>query len=387
MISILSKSEINDLPPVRVVYEDSDIEKVASLIKQSLKSGTLTQGPLVRAFEEELSGWVNNTPCVAVNSATSGLEIILRALEVTGREVIVPANTFVATAAAAIHAGATVKFVDIELGTYSIDPTALRKAISPKTVAVMVVHIGGIISDNIEEIREICRDNGLFLIEDAAQALGSYFKEKSAATFGDAGAFSFFPTKIISTGEGGMIATSDKDLKEKALVLRNHGKNRQEECVALGYNWRMSEINAALGLVHIKKLKKFISIKEAVAVFFDEALSGVPGVTITSTSAYNQPNHYKYIVLLDKGISKQKLKETLKENYKISLSGAVFPEPCPSLKIFDNREKFPAAEEFCRRHICLPIYADMSIEEAEYVTEALKNELGERNRVFKSAAI
>lgn len=371
-MSILSEQILN-IPPVRVVFDDSDIAEISSLIGRSLRSGKLTQGPLVKEFETNFSAWVDGKETVAINSATSGLEIIFRAIGVAGKEVIIPANTYVATAAAALHAGASVKFVDIELGTYALDPNSLLESVSANTIAVVIVHIGGIISDNIETIRDICRQKNVFLIEDAAQALGSYYNDQSAATFGEAGAFSFYPTKIITTGEGGMIVSGNKALRDQALILRNHGKNSYEECVALGHNWRMSEINAAVGVVHLKKLTKFLEVKKDIANFYNQELADLPGLKLTTVSPLNMQNYYKYIALLDPDINKDNLKTFLKKNYNISLSGDVFPKPCPRLKVFSVKERFPRAEDFCRRHICLPNYPDMSLEEARFVVEALKD--------------
>ncbi len=371
-MKILSEQILN-IPPVRVVFDDDDIADISALIGRSLRSGKLTQGPLVKEFETDFSTWVGNHETVAVNSATSGLEIILRALGVAGKEVIVPANTFVATAAAALHAGASVKFADIELGTYALEPKSLLERISAKTTAVIIVHIGGIISDNIGIIRDICRQKNVFLVEDAAQALGSYYNNQSAGTFGEAGAFSFFPTKIITTGEGGMIVSSNQALRDQALILRNHGKNNHEECVALGHNWRMSEINAALGIVHLKKLATFLAVKRGIAKFYNSELAAFPGLRLTDVNSLNNQSYYKYIALLDPAIKKDKLKLYLKQRYNISLSGDVFPKPCPHLKVFRVKENFPQAEDFCRRHICLPIYPNMSLEEARFVVEALKD--------------
>lgn len=378
MINILSKSA-SIFPPARIVYREKDIDYILFLIKQALKSGILTQGPLVETFESEVCRWTG-TKTVAVGSATSGLEIILRVLNVAGKEVIVPANTFVATAAAALHAGASVKFVDIEAETYALDPEKLAKAISPRTAAVIIVHIGGFISNRIEEIKKICQKRNVFLVEDSAQALGSYFQGKSAATFGIAGAFSFFPTKIISTGEGGMVATSDKRIKKQAKILRNHGKNSREECVALGYNWRLSEINAAVGLGHLRALPSVLAKKKKVAEYYNRHLSGFPGLRVTQVKDSNQ-NYYKYIALLDSYIDKQKLKKILLTDYNISLSGDVFSQPCSSLAIFKEKKQYPVAEWFCKSHICLPIYPDMTLEEAKFVIKALERGLKKFNRI------
>src|SRR6185436_1653652 len=197
------------VPPARVHFSSEDRAQILSRIDNAMITGQLTLGPIGAELEAEFAARHGTNHAVAVNSGTAALEISLRALGVAGREVVVPANTFFATAAAAVHAGARLRFVDCDPQTMAIDPVDLEACLGPDTAAVVVAHIGGLVTPAIDEIAGLCTAAGVDLVEDAAHAHGSAFDGRSAGTFGAAGAFSFYPTKVIAGGGGGMIVTDD----------------------------------------------------------------------------------------------------------------------------------------------------------------------------------
>src|SRR5947199_5245423 len=212
------------VPPASISFSNEDISNITEEISECLRTGALTLGQNGRQFEEEFAALCRVPYAVAVNSGTSALEIILRAIGVQNREVIVPTNTFFATAAAVIHAGGRVRFADCEPGSFALDVGSLRECLNANTAAVILVHIGGIISPRLADISQICHQVGVPLIEDAPHAQGSTLGAQTAGSFGIAAAFSFYPTKVITSAEGGMITTSDEALYREALIYRDQGK-------------------------------------------------------------------------------------------------------------------------------------------------------------------
>lgn len=369
------------VPAARVVFPEADKDWVAKQIGEALTTGWLTLGKFTKEFEEEFAARHGVRHAIAVNSGTSALEIILRSLGVEGKEVVVPTNTFFATAAAVVHAGARPRFADINQDTFTLTPTTLEEALTPETVGVIIVHIGGLISAEIKEIRALCDDKGLFLVEDAAHAHGSSLGGKSAGTFGVAGAFSFYPTKVITSGEGGMIATDDDRIKEEALVYRDQGKAgfHGNYHVRMGYNWRISELHAILGLSQLRRLDEFIKTRQEVARIYDDGLRSMKGVRPVPVPPLVQSCYYKYMALLDDGVDRKILKRVLRERYQVSLSGEVYETPLHRQPVFEayRDRDLPVAERVCAQHICLPVYSNMTEAEAWYVLESLERAIRE----------
>jgi dTDP-4-amino-4,6-dideoxygalactose transaminase len=364
------------IPPAKVYFSAEDQRAVLDLIGNCLSNGRLTMGAYGRQFEDEFARYAGTRYAVAVNSGTSAIEIPMRIFGVRNREVLVPANTFFATVLAVLHAGGRVRFVDCDPETLSLDPEDLRRKVTPSTAGVIVVHIGGLVTPKIEEIQALCREHGLFLFEDAAHAHGSAYRGRMAGTFGDAASFSFYPTKLVTCGEGGMIVTDDKRVRDEALLYRDQGKVSftQNRHGKLGYNWRMSELHAAVGLTHFRRLEEFIAERTALAAVYDRGLRKISGLRPLAIPDGCRPNYYKYVALLDEGISRSRLKARLREEYGVGLSGEVYECPCHLQPIFAGRFRpgdLPAAEDLCARHICLPLYQGMGLDDAGYVLDSL----------------
>lgn len=380
------------VPPAKVFIPPEDRALILARIDEALASGQLTLGRYGREFEEQFARYVGTRYAVAVNSGTSAIEIVLRAINVTGREVIVPTNTFFATPAAVLHAGGVVRFIDADPATFSVRADDVARAITDRTAGVIVVHIGGIVTPEMPAIRRVCQERGVFLLEDAAHAHGSSLDGTMAGAFGSAATFSFYPTKVITAGEGGMIVTNSEPLRDAAYGYRDQGKvsftvNQHDK---LGNNWRMSELHAIVGLSQFTRLEEFIAVRRRTAAVYDARLPAIGGVTPLIVPPACRSNYYKYIALLDDGIDRATLKRTLRERYDIGLSGEVYELPCHLQPIFRERKwkmengkqemengkweigEFPIAEDLCRRHICLPISAVMTDEEAHTVLGALE---------------
>lgn len=368
------------IPPAKVYFPEEDRKVILQQIDEALISGQLTLGKHVKAFEECFARKVGATYAVAVNSGTSALEIPLRAFDVRGKTVLVPTNTFFATPAAVIHAGGQPRFVDTDPATLAVSLDEIKRRITEDTKGVIVVHIAGVVTPEMPAIQDFCWERSLFLLEDAAHAHGSSLDERSAGTFGDAASFSFYPTKVMTGAEGGMIVTNNQSVYEEALIYRDQGKADflTNAHTRLGYNWRMSEPHAIIGHSQLNRLEEFIAARNRIARVYDQGLKGMPGVTALSLPQGCRSNYYKYIALLDTGIDRAALKKLLRAEYGVGLSGEVYEAPCHLQPVFaEYRDgEFPTAEDVCRRHICLPVYATMTDEDARYVLASLAAALG-----------
>jgi perosamine synthetase len=364
------------VPPAAVYFPEEDRPKIAARIIECLESGALTLGKYGRQLEEEFARLCDVPYAVAVNSGTSALEIILRAVGVEGREVIVPSNTFFATAAAVQHAGGRVRFADCDPDTFALDVGSLRSHMNANTAAVILVHIGGIITPHIKEIEKICNQVGVPLIEDAAHAHGSTLDGKPAGSFGLAAAFSFYPTKVMTSGEGGIITTRDESIHREALIYRDQGKEgfTTNYHVRLGYNWRMSEPHAVIGLAQMARLREFIERRREIAAEYDAGISALaPHIRPLRPMRGVVSNYYKYIAMIG-GIDRIVLKKTMREQFDVGLSGEVYETPCHLQPIFSEFLDGPLqqAERICAQHICLPVSAKMTREDARYVLQSLE---------------
>ena len=373
---------MHPIPAARIVVPAEDRRQILARIDDALRTGALTLGQNGQAFEAAFARVVGARFAVAVQSGTSALEIILRSLGVEGREVVVPTNTFFATPAAVIHAGGRPRFADVERGTLGLSVDTVAAAVSSQTTAVILVHIGGVVSPETPKLAAFCRDRNLFLVEDAAHAHASSLNGRMAGTFGTAAAFSFYPTKVITAGEGGMIVTDDETIHQQALEYRDQGKAGflSNFHVRLGYNWRLSELHAAVGLSQLERLEEFVAERRRVADAYTRRLAGACDIEPLRIPDGSRSNFYKYVAMLDRLIDRLALKRTLKERFQVSLSGEVYETPCHQQPVFKDWADgaFPVAEDVCARHVCLPIYPGMTEDEIDHVVMALQASLSGR---------
>jgi dTDP-4-amino-4,6-dideoxygalactose transaminase len=362
------------VPPARILFPPEDRIAILERIDDALASGQLTLGPIGAELEAAFAARHGTRHAVAVSSGTAALEIILRAVGVAGREVVVPANTFFATAAAAVHAGARLRFVDCDPQTMAIDPADLSGCIGPDTAAVVIVHIGGLITPQIDEIVRLCAAGGVELVEDAAHAHGSAHDGRSAGTFGRAASFSFYPTKVIAGGEGGMIVTDDDDIADEARVYRDQGKGsfHANFHTRMGANWRMSEPHAAIVLSQLHRLDEFIDRRQVLAARYDAELASLELDSLAIPAAAST-NFYKYVAFLPEGIDRTLFKQHLRTEFDIGLSGEVYDTPLHHQPIFSELDDraLPGAEWLCARHVCLPLYPALDEADVDYVVESV----------------
>ena len=362
--------------PARIVFTPTDRQEVSAAITDILASGVLTLGPFTRQFEDAFAAAHDCSHAVATSSGTAALEILLRSHDVVGRDVIVPANTFYATAAAVLGAGARPVFADIDAATLALSPGTLDEALTPDTAAAVLVHIGGTISPHAGKLRSMCADRGIALIEDAAHAHGSTFGGQFAGSFGAAAAFSFYPTKVVTCGEGGMILTESAPLAQEARIYRDQGKGSfgANHHVRRGYAWRMSELHAAAGLVHLRRMREAIARRREVAARYDAGLARLDVLQPLGEPAGCRGNVYKYIAMLAPGVDRDWFKEQLATGYQVRLSGEVYDLPLHQQPVFAEYAagvRLPVAEQMCASHVCLPVHSDMRDDEVDEVLDAV----------------
>ena len=365
------------IPNAKPFFPDDDIDSILCEIKNSLKSGILTLGPNVVKLEKEFARYVGVEYAIAVNAGTSALEIALRYYDLKGGEIIVPTNSFVASANAVILAGGKPIFVDIKEETLCLDPDDVRKKITAKTRGVMVVHLAGLIPPEIGEIKEICDENGLFLIEDAAHASGASIDNKKSGSLGNVGCFSFFPTKPMTTGEGGMITTNDQQLAEFAKIVRHHARE-ENEYRQIGYNWRMSEIHAILGIYQLNRLDEFVEKRNKVAARYAEELKNMNDLSLISVPPNIRHSYWKYPMLLN-SMTAPKLEKIFLEKYEIVLGTVYYPpihlQPFYKEKFGNKPGMLPVSEDVLLRETCLPIFVGLTDNMIDDVIMAIKKEL------------
>ncbi|ONH35213.1 MULTISPECIES: DegT/DnrJ/EryC1/StrS family aminotransferase [Protofrankia] len=371
------------VPALRLRFDVAARREVTDRVDEALASGALTLGPQLAEFEARVEPWVGRE-AAAVSSGSAALEIAFRIIGVAGRTVLVPVNTFFATAAAAVRAGAVVDFVDMELDGLGLDPASLARALDrhPDVAAVTVVHIGGVISPAIHQVAATCRARGIPLVEDAAHAFGSRLDGAPAGTFGTYGAFSLYPTKVLTSAEGGILTAPGPAELNTVRRLRDHGRVAYEaglhDCP--GSNWRMSEVHAAIGLAQLERFDAATRARHALAARYDEHLSGVPGLRRYDVPAGVTANGYKYLAYLPDGVDRATLKARLRTHHGVALAGEVYDtllceQPYFTAQGAPPARDFPQARWFAAHHICLPLYPSITPDQQQRTLAALRTEL------------
>ena len=374
------ESAMAKVPAAKIQFLPEDRTWIAEKIQEVLTSGQLTLGKYGSEFEKKFAELCGARHAIAVNSGTSALEIILRSIGIDDKDVLVPTNTFFATAAAVVHAGGNPVLIDMDPESFSIRPEDVEKALTARTAGMIMVHIGGIVSSKTPALIDLAREKGLWLVEDAAHAHGSSFHSISAGAFGIAGSFSFYPTKVMTSGEGGMIVTNDDRIAEESRIYRDQGKASftVNAHVRMGYNWRMSEPHAIIGLKHLERLPSMIEERRAVASIYDKGLGEFENLYALKIPDGGICNYYKYIAVMKNARDRKGLKTELRERYDVSLAGEVYEEPLHKQPVFAEYASgpLPVSEDLCARHICLPVFSGMKQSEAVQVLDALKEVIG-----------
>jgi perosamine synthetase len=360
----------------RPYFDEKEQEAVARVIE----SGWVSQGPKVREFEEAFAEYIGVKYAIATTSCTTALHSALAISGIgPGDEVLVPSLSFIASANTITYCGAKPVFVDVEPSTCNIDVKAIRQYISSKTKAIIVVHQMGLPAD-LDPIIELSQLNGLTIIEDAACAVGSEYKGKKIGGHGNIACFSLHPRKIITTGEGGMITTNNRDIAEKLRRFRQHGMSISdierhqainimlESYPEIGYNYRMTDIQAAIGIVQLQKLPDILSKRNRIAAKYSKAFSNIPKIRIPQLPAYvTKHNFQSYWIEIAENMSidRDTLMQKLLDQGISTKRGimAIHLEPC---YVADNRE-LPITERLTSQTLIIPLYPSMTEEEVQYV--------------------
>ena len=357
-------------------FSKNDKDVIYSELENILNS-KLSMGPNVKKFEEDFSKRLSIEYAVAMNSCTATLEASLNFYNVTNKEVIIPAQTFIATGMAVYHAGGRPVFAEINKRNLCIDFEDVKKKINSNTAGIIIVHMGGYISEEIFELRELCDKNGIFLIEDSAHTPGEIIKGQESGTIGHVGCFSFYPTKIITAGEGGMLVTKNEDIYKFARSYQNRGADMSldyELYINPSRNVRMPEFAALLGRVQLKNLDSYLNKRREIAEIYRSKLSGLKLIQIILPKDLKQTACWKLPIILDKKINRDILLNKLKSE-NIYADKAYNPplHLQPVIKKIYNTNKglLPVSEDILSRSICLPCHQNMSIDDVDYVCKNL----------------
>jgi len=355
-------------------------ERDEELVLEVLRSGRLSLGPTGPRFERALADAVGALHCAAVSSGTAGLHLCMHLAGVgAGDEVITSPYSFVASANCAIYEGASPVFADIDPRTFNLDPAAVDAAITARTKAVVAVDIYGYPCE-LDELRATCDGHGLSLIEDACEALGATYKGKPLGSHGHPATFAFYPNKQITTGEGGAITTGSEAEHELLVSLRNQGRLETSSWLQhgrLGYNYRLDDVSAALGLAQLERLDQILAARREVAARYGELLAGVDVETPLSDDADHVRSWFVYVVKLPRGLDRDGLIRRLGEQ------GIDCAPYLPSIHLQSYmRERFgfteglcPVSEDASARTMAIPFHARLEREDQERVVDALRSAL------------
>ncbi|MBT4680351.1 MAG: DegT/DnrJ/EryC1/StrS family aminotransferase [Flavobacterium sp.] len=358
-----------NIPITKIEVDKATIDAAV----QAIKSGQWLHGKRTEDFEEKFTKLCNTKYAACCSSGTTALFLALKSLGIKkGDEVIVPSFSFVATASAVSMCEATPVFADINSKNFTIDPNDISKKITKKTKGIIPVHLFGH-SANMDKIRKIGKDNSLFVLEDAAQAHGSEYKGKPIGSLGDAACFSFYPSKNLTIcGDGGMITSNNEELINKIKILRNHGRREKYVHEILGYNLKLSEILAGIGIVRLKKLKKNNDLRRKIAKRYSEELTD--DIIKPKEESWTKHVFHQYSIISDRRDDLQKMFIKKKIGF-----GVFYPLPIHKQPMYksSNKQKLPITEEICSKIISIPMFPSMKKDETTFVIKSI-------NKFFKS---
>jgi len=363
-------------PGAQPFLPPEDRAEILSEIDAVLQSGQLTQSAHLKRFEAAAAAMAGVRHAVAVNSGGIALELALEALGVEGKDVVVPTETFVATANSVVRAGGRPVFADLRLDDLALSVETITDVLTPQTKAVILVHMFGLMSSEIPAIRALCKDRGLALIEDAAHAHGATFGQLSAGGLGLAGCFSYYATKVLTTGEGGVITTDDDAFAHRVRSIRDHG--RQTGGAVFDYpgnNFRLPEIPALMGTIQHRRLPEILAHRRKIAAIYREALSNAPHMRLVDPAPHDGHSYWRYAILLDAGIDRDAVQKTLLADSGARVTWMYEPlshqQPYYARQSQYNRS-LPFAESVVGRLINLPTHTGVDEEGAKLIAHSLR---------------
>ena len=363
-------------------FTPQDIDEIVRAVEGVLRSGRLILGPHTEQFEEAFRAYVGAEHAVAVSSCTAALQIVLRHHQIAGREVILPTNNFIGTVGAVLAEGGLPVLCDMDPATFCMDADDALARITPRTAGIVAVHIAGRIDPAIDRLRAECEKRGLFLVEDAAHAHGAQVGERKAGVLAPTAVFSFYPTKLVTTGTGGMITTRDAALARFAKSLRHHGVGAGglDDVVHFGNDWCLPEISAVLGKAQLKRLDENVAHRNRMVDLYRAKLGREAWLTIPSHPADVRHAYYKFPVLLRADLDAKRFRQALRADHAIE-NGAIYDPPCHLQPVMRERfgfaeGAFPKAEATLSRQVCPPIHSQLSAEEVERAADAMVSVAG-----------
>lgn len=357
-----------------VEVTDAEIERVVAV----LRSGNLRQGTVCLEFEDGFAASVGASHAVAVSSGTAALHLSWLALLAPGDEVLVPAFSFFATASSVLMAGGKPVFCDVDPRGGGIDVADAQMRVGPKTRAIAPVHLYGGVCD-VDGVRQLAEEHGLTIVWDAAQAHGARFRGKDVGGLDDAACYSFYATKTMTTGEGGMITTNNDDLATRLRLLRSHGEAKRYVHTQLGYNYRLTDIQAAIGLGQLQRLAENIRARRHNAALLNKWLADLPGVSTPYERGSSEHAYHQYTIQVDPtvtGISRDDLAQVLLES---GIETAVhYPWPLHRQPVFSeagSAKSLPVSERLAESVLSLPVHPKLSPKDLERIASTLRNSI------------
>jgi len=345
-----------------------------------IKSGWISsKGQYIEKFENEFKKFTNSSFCTSVSNGTVAIHLALLSLNIsTGDEVIVPTLTYVASVNPIVYAGAKPVFVDSLNSTWQMDPEDIKRKINERTKAIIVVHLYGHAAD-MDSIMTLAKKHNLFVIEDCAEAIGTLYKEKHVGTFGDVGTFSFYANKTITCGEGGMVITNEFSLHERIKKLKNQGVSKEKEYWhdIIGFNYRMTNLQAAIGLAQIERANKFITRKREIAACYKKFLSGLP--IIVHDEAPGTFHSYWMTSILVKNKSEREALRSFLKSKGIETRPVFYP--VHMMQIHRVNESFPIAENISLRGINLPSWPGLSDNSIKFICNKIYEFFGKKGKL------
>lgn len=358
------------VPAMRVALDEHEIEAVADV----LRSGALREGPLCRTFEERFADHVGAGFAVSASSGTAALHLAYEALLNPDDEVLVPAFTFIATASMVVKSGARPVFCDVDPAMLTIDVDDARRRITPKTTAIAPVHLFGNPCD-VDAVRALADEHGLKIVWDAAQAHGARYGGTDIGAFDDVVCYSFYPSKNMTTAEGGMITTNDAALAERMRLLRAHGASGKYLHTVVGYNYRLTDVMAALGLRQLESLPSWIKERRANAETLAARLRGTSGVTLPVEQPGGESSYNLYTIVVDPGVTGIDRDAFVASLQAAGIGATVhYPRPLhrqPALEAFAPSSPLPVSERLSEQVLSLPVYPGLTADEIAYVGDTV----------------
>ena len=356
------------------ISQPSIAEKEIAYVTDAVSSGWVSSlGKYIDMFEEKFASYCGTKFAVATSNGTTALHLALVALGVTAEdEVIIPDLTFVATGSAVKYIGAKVVTVDIDEDTLCISPEAIRKAITSKTKAIIPVHLYGHPA-NMEEINKIAKEHNLFVIEDAAEAHGAEVNGKKVGSLSDAGVFSFYGNKLITSGEGGMITTDDEELYKKMLYLRDHAMSKEKRYwhTEVGFNYRMTNLQAALGVAQFERIDELLNKKKEIFEWYQEGLKDVKSIKLNHQASWAKNVYWMVCLELD-GYIESERDEFIQKLKAKNIDSRPYFYPVSDMPVYDNANT-PITHKVYQRGLNLPSYFDITKEQVDYICREIKN--------------